>query len=388
MQTKILNVLLFCVLSIVACNNGASTQSEEKEQARPEEVTVTESNFGVTEKGAAKLYTLNNTNGMEVEVSNYGGIITRVLAPDRDGKLEDVVLGFDQLEDYQNDHPYFGSAIGRYGNRIAKGKFLIGNEQYTLATNNGPNSLHGGPKGFHKQLWSAKTIKADGQAGIELTRTSSDMEEGFPGNLRVIIRYWLSTNNELIMEYEATTDKPTIVNLTNHSYFNLNGGGEGDILGHELRIKANAFTPVDESLIPTGELRPVEGTPFDFRAPTAIGSRIDVDNEQLKFGLGYDHNWVLDRTSDGMELVASLYEPNSGRFMEILTVEPGLQFYSGNFLDSTNTGKKGKVYAYRTGLCLETQHYPDSPNQENFPSTRLNPGETYQTKTIYRFTTK
>ncbi|MCB0571809.1 MAG: galactose mutarotase [Phaeodactylibacter sp.] len=366
------------------CNNGPAPEEEKQEPA----LSITTSDYGQAAEGPAQLFTLKNKNGMEVDITNYGGAITRLLAPGKDGQLADIVLGFDKLEDYQKDHPYFGAIIGRYGNRIAKGKFSIDGHDYTLAANNGANALHGGPMGFHKRLWQAKEIQREGYVGLELSRLSPDMEEGYPGNLQATVRYLLNNDNELHIEYEATADKPTVVNLTNHSYFNMKGAGNGDILGHELMINASAFTPVDSTLIPTGELRPVEGTPFDFRTPTAIGERVNADDEQIRFGLGYDHNFVLDRKGEGLELAASVYEPTTGRFMEVLTTEPGLQFYCGNFLDGSNVGKGGVPYAYRTGFCLETQHYPDSPNQAAFPSTVLRPGEKYETRTVYRFSAK
>ncbi|MCB9314934.1 MAG: galactose mutarotase [Lewinellaceae bacterium] len=346
------------------------------------------SEFGQTESGPAMLYTLKNKHGMEVAITNYGGTITRLLVPDKSGKLADIVLGFDKLVDYQNEHPYFGGIIGRYGNRIAKGKFSIDGQEFTLATNNGPNALHGGPMGFHKQLWSAAEITREGYTGLELHRISKDMEEGYPGNLDVTVRYLLNDNNELLIEYEATTDKATVVNLTNHSYFNLTGDYTQTILNHELLIAADRFNPVDSTLIPTGELQSVENSPFDFRNPTAIGARINAEDTQLQYGGGYDHNYVLNRTGQDLELAASVFEPRTGRFMEVLTTEPGIQFYSGNFLDGSNIGKGGVPYKYRTGFCLETQHFPDSPNQSGFPSTLLRPGETYNTSTVYRFSVK
>ncbi|MCB9287623.1 MAG: galactose mutarotase [Lewinellaceae bacterium] len=386
MKVNIRRIILFALLSLsTACNSDAPNGNKEEQQGA---LSVEVADFGKTEEGAAKLYTLKNKNGMQVEITNYGGIITRLMAPDKEGKFDDIVLGFDNLADYQKDHPYFGAIIGRYGNRIARGKFFIDGQKYSLAANNGLNALHGGPTGFHKHLWKAREINREGFAGLELSRVSPDMEEGYPGTLNATVRYLLNNENELLIEYEATTDKPTIVNLTNHSYFNLKGAGKGDILGHELRINADYFTPVDSTLIPTGELRPVEGTPFDFNTPTPIGKRINDKNQQLEFGLGYDHNFVLDRQGPGLELAASVYEPTSGRFMEVLTTEPGLQFYSGNFLDGTNIGKNAVKYDYRAGFCLETQHYPDSPNEPDFPSTVLRPEEKYQTETMYRFSVK
>ena len=334
------------------------------------------------------LYTLKNSNGLEATITNYGGIVVSLTVPDKSGKLGDVVLGYDTLNDYIGNTPYFGALIGRYGNRIAKGRFTIGGIEYQLAQNNDSNALHGGRKGFDKVVWQAeKTDSGDGPA-LKLTYTSKDGEEDYPGTLRCTVTYTLTNKNELKIDYAAETDKPTFVNLTHHTYFNLKDGGASDILGHELMLKASKFTPVDKGLIPTGELKPVADTPFDFNKPTAIGARIGADDEQLKFGKGYDHNWVLDRQGKDLELVASVYEPTSGRFMEVLTTEPGIQFYAGNFLDGTNKGKGGAVYQHRTGFCLETQHFPDSPNHPDFPTTELKPGEKYTQTTVYRFSTK
>lgn len=345
--------------------------------------------FGQTKDGShINIYTLTNTESIEVKIINYGAIIQSLTTPDRNNNYEDVVLGYDKLEDYINDSPYFGAIVGRYGNRIAKGKFTLDSVDYKLVTNNGANHLHGGREGFDKVVWDSKIVKNDMEVGVEMTYLSKDGEEGYPGNLQTTVIYTLNNKNELQIEYTAITDKATPVNLTHHSYFNLSGNCKIYILNHELWINANYFTPVDEGLIPSGELRPVKGTPMDFTIPTAIGARIDEDTEQLKFGLGYDHNWVLDNVDGTMKLQVSLYDPASGRLMEIYTMEPGLQFYSGNFLDGSNVGKGGKVYNYRQGLCLETQHYPDSPNKPEFPSTILRPGDKYFTKTIYRFTTK
>ncbi|MEL7120807.1 MAG: aldose epimerase family protein [Bacteroidota bacterium] len=388
MKNKIISYYtLLLLFTLISCESTPK-QGVAAEGKIESGLSITVEPFGTTFDGPANLYTLENRNGMMIKVTNYGGIITELHVPDKNGKLADITLGFDSLALYQEEHPYFGSLIGRYGNRIAKGKFSIDGEKYTIPTNNGPNTLHGGDMGFNRRLWKATTIETNDNVGIILTRRSTDMEEGYPGNLDVKVTYLLNNNNEWKIEYEATTDKKTPVNLTQHAYFNLNGAGDGDILSHELMIKASRYTPVDETLIPTGELATVEGTPFDFRSPTPIGARVNEENQQLEYGLGYDHNWVIDRTTDEMEVVASLYEPNSGRLMEIITIEPGLQFYCGNFLDGSNIGKKGKAYQYRTGLCLETQHFPDSPNQEVFPSTILEPGQVYKTKTIYRFSTK
>lgn len=342
--------------------------------------------FGTTEDGTAiDRYTLSNANGMKVQITNYGGIVTSILVPDKNGKLADVVLGYDNLEGYLKNNPYFGCIVGRYGNRIARGKFKIDGKEYSLATNSGPNHLHGGLKGFDKVVWTAKEIRSQQTVGLELSYWSKDGEEGYPGNLAVTVAYTLSNDNALRIDYQATTDQPTICNLTNHSYFNLKDAGATPILDHELLLDADYITPVDSTLIPTGKLQPVAGTPFDFRTPTTIGARIDAEDEQLRFGRGYDHNFVLNGQPGTLRRVGKLSEPTSGRLLEIWTTEPGIQFYSGNFLDGSITGKNGTVYQFRHGLCLETQHYPDSPNQPNFPTTILKPGEKYQTTTIYKF---
>ena len=343
-----------------------------------------------------KLYSLKNKNGVEVKVTNYGAIITSIIVPDRDGKMGDIALGYNRVEDYINavDKPYFGSVVGRYGNRIAKGKFTIDGEEYSLATNNGANHLHGGVIGFDKVVWDAKPISGNAYTGVQLSYLAKDREEGYPGNLQIKVTYKLTDDNEILVQYHATTDKATPVNLTQHTYFNLAGEGNGTILDHQLHLNADHYTPVDEGLIPTGEIAAVKDTPFDFTTAhpqsKAIGRDIGQENEQLKFGLGYDHNFVLNKEGKQgqMTLAATVYEPTSGRFMETFTEEPGIQFYCGNFLDGRLLGKAGKPYIYRSGFVLETQHYPDSPNQKNFPSTILQPGETYSTKTIYRFSAK
>jgi|SRR5579859_1569071 len=344
------------------------------------------SSFGKTPDGeAVDLYTLTNKNGAEVEITNYGGSVVSLKVADRDGKLGDVVLGFDSVDGYVNNTSYIGALIGRYGNRIGHAQFKLDGKTYTLAKNNGENTLHGGTKGFNKALWTAKEIPAkDGQA-LELTYLSKDGEEGFPGNLHVRVVYTLTDSNALRIEYSATTDKDTVVNLTNHSYFNLAGPGSGDILGHVLTVNSDKFTPVDSGLIPTGELRNVGGTPFDFRKPTAMGARINSDDEQIKLGGGYDHNFVLNRKAgDPISLAARVEEPKTGRVMEVWTTEPGVQFYTGNFLDGSLRGK-GVSYIKRSAFCLETQHFPDSPNKPEFPSTELKPGQRYHTTTIYKF---
>lgn len=346
-------------------------------------------NASVEDFDSIKLYTLKNDHGMTVKVTNYGAIITSIVVPDRDGKPADVVLGYNNVEGYINavDKPYFGAVVGRYGNRIAKGSFTLDGETYSLAVNNGENSLHGGIIGFDKVVWS---VEAADQYSIKLNYLAKDMEEGYPGNLNVTVTYTVNDDNELVIDYHATTDKATPVNITQHTYFNLKGEGEGKVLEHELKLHSKKYTPVDKNLIPTGKVPTVAGTPFDFTTSKAIGRDIDADNEQLTFGGGYDHNWVLDNDgeSDQPTLAAEVYEPNSGRTLTVSTTEPGVQFYCGNFLDGRLTGKSGKKYVHRGGFCLETQHFPDSPNQPNFPSTILHPGETYRTQTVFAFSTK
>jgi aldose 1-epimerase len=342
--------------------------------------------FGTTRDGTpVSLYTLRNKNGVEARIMTYGGIIQSLKVPDKNGNFGDVVLGYDTLDGYLKNSPYFGALIGRYGNRIAKGHFTLDGVTYTLATNNGPNTLHGGVKGFDKVVWQAKPGHSDSGPTLELTYVSHDGEEGFPGTLTVKAVYTLTEDNSIRLDYTATTDKDTIVNLTQHSYFNL--AGQGDILGHIVYLNADKFTPVDSTLITTGELRPVDGTPFDFRTPTAIGARIAQSDEQLKFGNGYDHNWVVNHPLGELGLDARVTEPSSGRVLEVWSTEPGLQFYSGNFLDGTITGKGGHVYQFRNAFAMEPQHYPDSPNHDNFPSVILHPGETYHNTIIYKFLT-
>jgi aldose 1-epimerase len=316
---------------------------------------------------------------------SLGATIVSLRVPDRAGLPEDVVLGFDAIQGYLGDEPYFGAIVGRYGNRIAKGRFTLDGQTYQLATNNGPNHLHGGVKGFDKVVWEAEPFDRDGQSGVVFTHVSPDGDEGYPGTLNARVTYTLTQANELIVDYAATSSKATPVNLTQHSYFNLAGAGTGDILDHRLTLDADRFTPVDATLIPTGELAPVDGTPFDFRRPTAIGARIAGDHVQLKYGNGYDHNWVLNGSAGQMRHAARVEDPKSGRTLDVTTTEPGVQFYTGNFLDGTLTGKSGRVYKQRYGLCLETQHFPDSPNHAAFPSTILRPGERYQSKTVFTF---
>jgi aldose 1-epimerase len=344
--------------------------------------------FGTQDGRPITLYTLTNSLGVEVRTMNYGGIILSMRVPDRKGQLADVVLGHDTLEGYIPNPPYIGALVGRYANRIANGTFTLDGKTYTLPKNDGPNTLHGGIKRtFDKVVWEGEAVKG-GKAGVTFTYLSKDGEEGFPGNVKVKVTYTLNDENELVIDYEATTDKATPINLTQHSYFNLAGEGTSDILNHEIMINADRFTPVDKNLIPTGELRPVKGTPLDFTNSTKIGARIDDDYEQLVLGHGYDHNFVIDRKADGMALAARVYEPTGGRVLEVSTNQPGVQFYTGNFLDGTVTGKQGHVYKRRYAFCLETQHFPDSPNHPEFPSTILKPGETFQSKTIFKFSTR
>ncbi len=355
--------------------------------ATPQLGSTTKKSFGKTPGGQpVDLYVLTNKSGAEVSITNYGGAVVSLKMPDRNGKLADVVLGYDTVDGYVNDKAYFGALVGRYGNRIGHAQFVLDGKTYTLAKNNGDNSLHGGVKGFNKALWTAKLLPAKDGQSLELSYLSKDGEEGFPGNLKANVIYTLTETNALRIEYSATTDKKTAVNLTSHGYFNLAGQGSGDILGHLLTIQADQFTPVDASLIPTGELRDVMDTPFDFRKPAAIGARIDQPDEQLKLGGGYDHNFVLRMPMDhGEFLAARVLEPASGRVMEVWTTEPGVQFYTGNFLDGKTVGKGGVAYPKRSAFCLETQHFPDSPNQPKFPSTVLNAGARYHTITTYKF---
>lgn len=332
------------------------------------------------------MYVMTNANKMAMAVTNFGGRLVMLRVPDKSGQFADVVLGYDTLSQYLTGNPYYGAMIGRYGNRIAKGKFTLEGKEYELAVNNGMNALHGGPGGFHNVLWEVEAKQTEEGQALVLTYVSPSGEEGYPGTLTTKVTYIMPINrNELIIDYEATTDQATVVNLTHHSFFNLAGEGAGDILGHEFTINADRFCPVDVGLIPTGELRPVTGTPFDFTQPHKAGERIGMDDEQLKFGKGYDHNWVLNKKSDELSLAATVVEPLSGRKMEVWTTEPGLQFYSGNFLTKNEVGKGGHVYDFRNAFCLEAQHFPDSPNNPEFPSTVLKPGEVYKQRTIYKF---
>ena len=346
--------------------------------------------FGHSPDGQeAGLFVLTNKHGLQASITNFGATLVALRIPDHKGNFGDVVLGYDSFDGYLTDSAYFGASIGRYANRIAHGKFSLAGVTYSLARNNGENSLHGGVKGFNKVFWKATEISGPDGPGLQLKYTSKDGEEGYPGNLAVTVVYTLTNHNELKIDYAATTDKTTVLNLTNHSYFNLAGPAGGDILKHELTINAAQFTPVDSGLIPTGELSDVKGSPFDFEESTPIGARIEQSDEQLQIGKGYDHNWVLRPAKPGrLRWAARLFEPASGRLLEVWTTEPGLQFYSGNFLDGSIHGKGGRPYHRRAGLCLETQHFPDSPNHPNFPSTVLTPGETFHSTTVYKFSTK
>lgn len=374
------------VLCLFSCNNKPTAQPQVEES----EITLmSDSAFTKTIDGKEiKLYTLESGNGITMQVSNFGGRVISLWTPDKDGKYEDIVFGHNNIDEYLNyeGERCLGPVVGRYANRIAKGQFTIDGKKYQLPVNNNGQTLHGGPEGFDMRIWDVDSISKN---QIQLSYTSPDGEEGFPGTVKVKMIYTLTPENEFKITYSATTDKPTHVNLSHHSFFNLKGAGNGTITDHLLTINASGITPVDTVLIPTGKITSVEGTPFDFRTPTAIGARIDVDDEQLKNGLGYDHNWVVDRkTEKDVEFIASLYEPVSGRVMEVWSDQPGVQFYSGNFLDGKVIGKYGKAHNFREAVALETQKFPDTPNQPQFPSTRLNPGEEYTQTCIYKFSTK
>jgi aldose 1-epimerase len=371
----------------ISCTPGTK-KVEEKAEIKSL-FSIQEQPFGITTEGdSVKQFTFSNSNGMEVKIINYGGIITQLKVPDKNGAIEDVVLGFDKLDDYLKGSPYFGAIVGRYGNRIAKGRFTLDGVEYTLAVNNGENHLHGGLKGFDKVVWDAEVFENENGAGLKLHYLSKDMEEGYPGNLNVEVVYTLNEANEIQIDYNAKSDKSTVVNITQHSYFNLTGNAQRNILGHEVMIHSDKILPVDAGLIPTGKFLQVEGTPFDFNELTKVGERINEENEQLKLGGGYDHCWVLNKNhEDELEWVVRVVEPTSGRVFELATTEPAVQFYSGNFLDGSLTGKYGVTYEQRYGLCFEPEHFPDSPNQPNFPSVVLNPGDEYKTMTIWRFST-
>jgi aldose 1-epimerase len=381
------------LVSTLACSKGASRT--DSAAARPAaagaaspdtmSLSVHRTGYGKTPDGkVVEAYTMRNRNHVAVQVITWGATLTNFGSPDRTGKSADIVLGYDSLPGYLNNTPYFGVIVGRYGNRIARGKFTLNGKTYTLAINNPPNHLHGGLKGFDKVLWTAEPVQSDSAVGVTLTHVSPDGEEGYPGTLTAKVTYTLNDRNELAIDYSATTDKATPVNLTNHTYWNLRGEGSGDILAHTLMINADSMTPVDSTLIPTGQITPVSGTPFDFTTPTAIGARVDAADQQIKNGRGYDHNLVLNRGAPGAMIhAARLADPASGRTLDIYTTEPGVQYYSGNFLDGTTVGKNGHKYAYRSGVALETQHYPDSPNKPQFPSTILEPGKTYHSRTVF-----
>ncbi|MBK9017058.1 MAG: galactose mutarotase [Saprospiraceae bacterium] len=386
-QFKIAALLTYLV-SLIACHSDPS--STQPPQAEKMKSKITRMPWGKLPDGTAvDLYVLTNKNGLEAKITNYGGIVVSLNTPDRNGKMEDVVLGYEKLDEYVKDNPYFGCIVGRYGNRIAKGRFELDGKTYQLAKNNGENHLHGGLKGFDKVVWEAVPDTA-GEASLNLSYVSPDMEEGYPGNLEVRVVYTLTDKDELKITYFATTDKQTHVNLTHHGYFNLTGGAKRDILAHELSINSSGFLPVDKGLIPTGELRGLGGSPFDFRKPKPIGNDINFNDIQLEIAEGYDHNWILSNPQSAKEpgLAATLHDPESGRYMEVFTTEPGIQFYSGNFLDGKYKGKGGVVYQDRWGLCLETQHFPDTPNRLIFPSTVLLPGTHYSSTTIYQFSVK
>jgi len=381
-------VALLITVMLAGCNKKTETQIIRTPQ--PDSVMQAPAElFGKMDDGREVMrYTLTNSHGMRMEVINYGGIVVRLEAPDKNGKLADVVLGFDSLSGYLQHNTFFGALVGRYGNRIAKGRFTLDEKEYKLAVNNDPNHLHGGVKGFDKVFWDIKPVKSNDGEALLLTYTSKDGEEGYPGTLTVEVTYTLTADNTWKIDYKATTDKKTIINLTQHSYFNLTGDGNTDILKHEVMLNADKFIPVDKGLIPTGKLQDVEKTPFDFRTATAVGARIDAKHPQIAAGGGYDHCWVLNGASGTMRDVATVYEPVSGRLLTVRTTEPGVQFYSGNFLDGTAVGKGNVAYAKRHGLCLETEHFPDSPNQTSFPSVVLEPGKVYETTTTYTFGVK
>ena len=378
---------LLCVLIFIGGLSLASSLSSQGMRG-----TIKKESFGKTTGGEQiELYSLTNKKGMEVSITNFGATVVTLKVPDRSGKAADIVLGYDTLDGYENGTSYFGATVGRYGNRIAGGKFSIDGKTYTLPKNNGENTLHGGIVGFNKRVWKAQEIASKEGESLEMTYLSADGEEGFPGNLSAKVMFTLpAERNELKIDYTATTDKDTVLNLTNHSYFNLSGEGSGDVLDHVMTLHSKQFTPVDKTLIPTGELRDVASTPLDFTSATAIGKRINESYEQLVFGKGYDHNWVLVRSGsgNGLTIAAEAYEPKSGRKLEVLTTEPGVQFYSGNFLDGTVKGKGNKAYAQRAAFCLETQHFPDSPNHPNFPSTVLKPNSVFHSETVFRFSAK
>ncbi len=372
-RVRLLSIMLFAVIF-----TGCNITSKNKEMVRKEV-------FGTHQGKEVYLFTLTNKAGNVIRLTNYGAKITWIEVPDKNGKKDNITFGYDTFDAMIKGDMSFGSVVGRYANRIAKGKFTLDGVEYTLPLNNGPNTLHGGPAGWHSVVWNAEVLKDSQSPSVKFTYVSPDMEEGFPGKVNAEVKYTWTDNNEIVMDYKCTTDKKTVVNMTNHAYFNLHGAGNGDILDHVLVLKASAFTPVDSVMIPTGEIRQVAGTPFDFTTPHTIGERIGENYDQLILGRGYDHNYVLDK-KDKPDV--TVYEPVSGRVLEVITDQPGMQLYTGNFLDGSNIGHGGKPLRFRSGLCLESGHYPDSPNHPDFPSTVLNPGETYKTTTIYRFSVK
>jgi aldose 1-epimerase len=375
---SVFSTSIVILLLLFSCAEKTS-RKEASKQPKKLNMHLTKERFGLVDDSVqVYLFTMRNKNGIEVKITNYGGIVTSIIVPDKHGDFDDIALGFSRLEPYLAGHPYFGCIVGRYANRIDRGQFTLGGKTYRLATNNGPNHLHGGEEGFDKKVWDADDAAGLDSVSVILNYLSPDGEEGYPGNMQVSVIYTLTNENELIIDYEATTDKATPVNITHHSYFNLAGEGSGDIYEHRLMIDADRYTVVNEDLIPTGELRAVEGTPMDFREPEMIGKRINLVEG------GYDHNYVLNNEGS-FALAARVEEAGSGRVMEVYTSEPGMQFYSGNFLDGSIIGKSGKKYHQRYGFCLETQHFPDSPNQPTFPNTILKPGETYQYRTVYKF---
>ena len=389
LKTKTTLILIAGLIFFAGCKDDSNKDEADKKEENQLPFSVSEESFGKLADGSeAKLYTFSMPEVIEVKITNFGGIITRIHVPDKNGKMGDVTLGYDNLQGYLDKGSYFGALIGRYGNRIADASFSLDGETYSLAANNGKNHLHGGIVGLDKVLWNAESFNRTDGAGLILTYMSPDGEEGYPGNLQIKVTYTITPDGAIDIDYEATTDKPTIVNLTNHAYFNLKDAGASDILGHELILYADGYLPVDETLIPNDGVQPVEGTPMDFRTAETIGARIEEDFEQIELGLGYDHCWALNNSGNGLGHAASVYEPVSGRQMDVYTTEPGIQFYSGNFLDGSITGKDGNVYERRSAFCLETEHYPDSPNQPEFPSVVLNPGDTYQTSTRYKFSVR
>jgi aldose 1-epimerase len=371
-------LLTLAMIAVVVAGMVACKGSKKQEM-------VTSEAFGTFNGKEVFMYTLTNKKGDIIKLTNYGAAISEIDVPDRNGIRENVTFGYDNLEGYKSGDLYFGKIVGRFANRICKGKFSLDGKEYTLSLNNGVNSLHGGNTGWHSRVWDAQILTKTDYPAVKFKYFSPDMEEGYPGNVTAEVVYTWTDDDEIIIDYKVTTDKNTVINVTNHAYFNLHGAGTGDILDHVVTIKASAFTPVDSTLIPTGEIRPVEGTPFDFRTPHAIGERIINPDEQLVLGKGYDHNFVLENAE---EVDASVYDPYTGRVLEVITDQPGIQLYSGNFLDATQKGRGGKVYKYRSGLCLETQHYPDSPNQVSFPSVLLTPAEPFMSSTTYRFSVK